>query len=269
MPTQCPKCKATLPRRGQFCLDCGLDLYAEGLRHKPFPWLQVLAIPAVVGGVLAVLIIGPCKSSDTAPEIDTVVEQTKDFLRLVGEKDYAAAAERFLVANRARAGEVEEKLREAVRGAGAQGLKNAQSHGFRSLDETAAYVRKHTNRHPEYLAKLLYAVVSHGDPNPWLSAQRTERFLAWYLDQAFGGVDAAKAQLSTQDARWEDGVLTVRVRYPEEAAPPPGVADPSVLRWRLAGAAWGGCGKQRAVLDFGADDHLGDFLDLLKRLPAD
>ncbi len=267
--TECPKCKTALPRRGQFCLDCGLDLYAEGLRRQPIPWLGIIAIPAAVAGVLAVLVIGPCKSGETAPEIETVVEQTKDFLRLLADKEYAQAVGRYFRANGARFEDAEGKLREAVRGAGAQGLKNAQSQGFRGLDETAVYVRKHTTRNPEYLAKLLHAIVSQPEPNPWLSARRTELFFEWYLEQAFGGVDLAKAQLSTQDARWEEGVLTVTVRFPEPVTPAPGMADPTVLRWRLAGSGWGGCSKQRAVLDFGADDHLGDFLDLLKRLPAE
>ena len=151
----------------------------------------------------------------------------------------------------------------------AQGLKNAQSHGFRNLDETTVYVRKHTTRNPEYLAKLLYAIVSHPDPNPWLSARRTDLFFEWYLEQAFGGLDLARAQLSTQDARWEEGKLTVTLRFPEPVTPAPGMADPTVLRWRLVSGGWGGCSKQRAVLDFGTDDHLADFLDLLKRLPAE
>ena len=266
--TECPKCKAALPRRGQFCLDCGLDLYAEGLRHQPIPWFRIIAAPVVVAGVLAVLIIGPCKS-ETAPELDTVVEQTKDFLRLLAEKNYAEAAERYLKANRAHFEDAEEKLRNAARGAGAQGLKNAQSQGFRNGDEVLAYVRKHGARNPEYLAKLLYAMVSQPDPNPWLSSQRTGLFFAWYLEQAFGDLDVAKAQLASGGARWEEGKLTVTLSFPDPVTPAPGMADPTVLHWRLVSGGWGGCGRQRAVLDFGTDDHLADFLDLLKRLPAE
>jgi hypothetical protein len=265
---ECPKCKAALPRRGQFCLDCGFDLYAEGLRHQPFPWFRTIAVPAIIAGALAVVIIGPCKS-ETAPEIDAVVGQSKEFLRLLAEKDYAQVVESYLKVDSGRFGEAEERLRDAIRGAGAQGLKNAQSHSFRNLEETTVYVRKHTTRHPEYLAKLLYAIVSHADPNPWLASQRTERFLAWYLEQAFGDLDMAKAQVASGGAHWEEGKLTVALRFPEPVTPAPGMADPTVLRWRLVSGGWVGCSRQRAVLDFGTDDHLADFLDLLKRLPAE
>jgi len=269
MSSQCPKCKAALPRRGQFCLDCGFDLYAEGVRHRPFPWFHVIGIPAIVGGVLAVLIIGPCKS-ETAPEVEVVVEQTKDLLRLLAEKDYGRVVERYLKADSARYGQAEEKLRQIARGDGAQGLKNAQSHGLRNPDEALTYVRKHGSKSPEYVARLLYTIVSHPDPNPWLSPRRVERFYEWYLEQAFGGLDASRPpQPAAEGARWEEGVLTVAVRYPDPMKLAPGMADFSVLRWRLVSSGWGGCGRQRAMLDFTADDHLAELLDLLKRLPAE
>lgn len=269
-PTQCPKCKATLPRKGQFCLECGLDLYAEGLRRRPIPWLQIIIVAVLVAGVLAVLIIGPGRP-ESAPEVEQVIEQTRDLLRLLAEKNYGQVVDRFLRANAQRYREAEERLRQIARGDGAQGLKNAQSHGFRSLDETLAYVRKQVTRHPDYVARLLYTIVSHPEPNPWLSPRRVDRFLEWYLEQQFGGLDMARAQLLAGGARWEDGALVVNVRYPEMPKRIPGLADPTVLRWRLASGTWGGCGKQRAVLDYGgeAEDHLGEFLDFLKRLPAE
>ncbi|HUT34643.1 MAG TPA: zinc ribbon domain-containing protein [Planctomycetota bacterium] len=266
--TQCPKCKAALPRRGQFCLDCGLDLYAEGLRHPPIPWFRIIALPVVAAGALAVLIIGPCKS-ETAPEIATVVEQTKDFLGLLAQKDYGRVVERYFAANTQRYADAEEKLRRIARGEGAQGLKNAQSQGLRNLDETLAYVRKHSARNPEYIAELLYTIVSHPDPNPWMSSERTERFFEWYLERAFGSCDAARAQVAAEGARWEGGMLTVTVRYPEPVPPAPGMPDPTVLHWRLVSGSWAGCSRQRVVLDFGTDDHLGDLLDLVKRLTAE
>ncbi|MBM4036986.1 MAG: hypothetical protein FJ290_00605 [Planctomycetes bacterium] len=266
--TECPKCKTALARRGQFCLNCGLDLYAEGLRHRPIPWFRIIAAPAVVAGVLAVLIIGPCKS-ETAPEVQVVVEQTGELVRLLRDKDYGQVVSRFLRANTARFEDAEELLRQCARGAGAQGLKNAQSQGFRNLDEALAYVRKHGTKHPEYTARLLYTIVSHPEPNPWLSAQRTARFFEWRLEQAFGDADLAKAQVVPGDARWEGGMLAVGVQYPEPVLPFLGIPDPSVLRWRLAGSGWAGCGRQGAVLDFDAHDELAELLDLLKRLPAE
>jgi len=266
--SECPKCKAALPRRGQFCLECGLDLYAEGLRRKPIPWLQVLLVAAIAGGVLAVLVIGPGKPQ-AAPEVEAVIARTRDLLRLLADRNYAAVVDGYFKTNSARFAEVEELLRESARGAGAQGLKNAQSHGFRDLNAALAYVRKHGTKHPDYIARLLYTIVSHPEPNPWLSPRRAERFFEWYLEQAFGAADVAKAQLDTADARWEEGRLTVKVRYPEPVAPPPGVEDPSVLHWRLVTGGWGGCTTQRLILEFGTDDHLGEFLDLLKRLPAE
>ena len=267
---ECPKCKAALPPTGQFCLDCGLDLYAEGVHHRPVPWFKIIAIPVVVAAVLAALIIGPPKR-ETAPEVEAVLAQTRDLLGLLAQKDYATAVERYFKTNAARFDAAEETLRETARGQGAQGFKNAQSQAFRSLDDALAYVRKYGTRNPDYIGKLLHVMVTHAEPNPWRSSRRTEMFFAWYLEQAFGGADVAQAQLDSGDARWEGGLLTVKVRYPELAAPPPGVADPRVLRWRLVRSGWAGCERQRVVLDFctSDDDHLAELLDLFKRLTAE
>jgi len=266
---QCPRCKAALPRKGQFCLDCGLDLYAEGLRRRPIPWAQIIVLPLLVAAVLAVLVIGPCGRSQAPPEIEAVVEQTRGLLRLLAERDYAGAVHHYVRANAARFAAAEEKLRDIVRGDGALGLKNAQSQGFRNFEDCLAYVRKHRTRHPRYVARLLYAIISHPEPNPWLSPRRAELFFAWYLEQSFGGADVARAKVTAGDARWDEGRLAVAVRYPEPPELFPGAADPRVLHWRLAGGGWGGCGRQRAVLDLDEDDHLDELLDLLRRLPAE
>ncbi len=46
--THCPKCNAELPRKGQFCLDCGLDLYDEGIHHAPSPWFPIIVVALVI-----------------------------------------------------------------------------------------------------------------------------------------------------------------------------------------------------------------------------
>ncbi len=265
--TQCPKCKAELPRRGQFCLDCGLDLYGEGVRHRPFPWLKVLGIPAAVAIIAAAFVIGSRGKDETAPEVEAVVGQTREFLGLLAQKDYGAAVERFVKANSARYKEAEEKLWQIVRGAGAQGLKNAQSQGFRSLEAATTYVRKHRTAHPDYIGKLLYTIVSH--PEPWLAPRRAHRFFEWYLEQSVGDTDVANARLAAQDARWDEGLLVVKVQYPGGPKPFPGAADLGELRWRLAIGGWGGCARTRVVLDLGGDDHLDELLGFLKRLTAE
>ena len=266
--TTCPKCNAKLPAKGRFCLDCGLDLYGEGLRRAPIPWGKIIGLPLLVAGGIAFLVIGPCQSS-TPPEAAVVTRAAQDFLRLVGAKDYAGAVDRFYAADAKRFAEAEGKLHSIFRGEGAPGLNIARSHSFRTYDDLLGYVHKHGTRYPEYVARLLYAVLSQPEPNPWLSSRRTELFFAWYLEQAFEGTEASRAELASDEPRWDDRVLVVTVRYPTPSARPSGVADPSTLRWRLVGGGWGGCSKQSAVLDFGRDDHLDEVLDFLKRLPAE
>jgi len=55
-PARCPKCEAELPRRGRFCLECGCDLYAEGVRRPPPP-LVPIALIALAVGIVAVLAV--------------------------------------------------------------------------------------------------------------------------------------------------------------------------------------------------------------------
>lgn len=267
---QCPKCKAALPRRGQFCLDCGLDLYAEGLRHRPVPWFHIIAVPIVAAGVLAALIIGPCKG-EGAPEVAAVLAQTRELLRLLADGDHAQVVQRYYRANAERFGAAEERLRQIARGEGAPGLKKAQAHGFRNLDEVLAYVRKHGTRNPECIARLLHAIVSHGEPNPWLSPRRVDRFFEWFLEQQFAGLDVSRADVSAATAGWDEGVLVVNVRYPQTPKPLGGLPDPSAFRWRLITSSWGGCTRHSVMLDYGGEveDRLSEFLDFLKRLPAE
>ena len=265
--TQCPKCNARLPKRGRFCLDCGLDLYGEGLRRPPIPWFRIIAVPAVAAGVLAVLIIGPCQR-EKAPEVEAVVASTRELLRLLGEKDYRGVVARFSKGNRAHFADAEATLHAIARGEGAPGLNIARSHGFRSIEEVLAYVQKHGASHPEYVAALLYTILSHPDPNPWLGPGRTETFFAWYLEQTFGEADAGHAEPAPGDPLRDGRRFTVEVVYPEPFGVLKGVADPTKIPWRLEGG-WGGCRRPSAVLEFGTDDHLDTLLELLKRLPAE
>jgi len=264
----CPKCNAELPPKGQFCLDCGLDLYAEGVHHKPVPWGRIIGIPLVVAAAAAVLIIGPCKAK-APPEATEVTRRTQNLLDLLAKEDYAAAVRRFLKPNAKQYAQAEERLRDIARGTGAPGLNIARSQGFRDLDDARAYVRKHGTPHVEYTARLLFDMLSQPDPNPWLGPGRTEAFFTWYLEQAFGELDVAEAKLPDHQPQWEEGQLVVQIGYPEWVPPCRGVADPGELRWRLAGSSFGGCGRQQVLLDFGREDHLDEVIDLLKRLPAE
>jgi hypothetical protein len=258
-PTQCPKCKAALPASGRFCLECGLDLYAEGIHHRPIPWFHILVIPLLVAGVVAVLVINPFKRK-TPPEVATVVRQSREFLELLGRKDYATAAERFLKADAKRLEEVKEKLRQICRPERVR-LDDLRSQQFRSHEEVRKYLDNQPSppEHPGYVARLLYAIISQPEPNPWMSPNRTERFLAWYLELAFSQADAANATLASEDPERGEGLLTVRIAYPAPAPPAvEGMPDPTMLRWRLMGNDW--------VLEFGTDDHLDEVLRFLRGL---
>jgi len=264
-PSRCPKCDSELPRKGRFCLDCGLDLYTEGIRRAPIPWLQILIL-LIVGVVAVVLLVAPPWQSKTPFEIEEARNATKDFVALVAGGDYEAIVQRYYKPDAARFKETEQQLWEIVRGQGARGRKIFDSQEFRDLEAAIAYVRKNETANVGYVARLLSDMCARSEL--WMSPQRTEVFFAWYLEQAFGGIEATPEQIGVDGPHWREGFLTVKLTFPEAPEPPRGVEDPTVLRWRLVGG-WGGCRKGHCVLVFGQRNHLDEVLDLLKRLPAE
>jgi hypothetical protein len=264
--TQCPKCGAELPRKGQFCLECGLDLYAEGIHRPPGPWVPLLLLVLAAGGVVAFLATRP--REQMPPEERLVRDHTAELLRLAHEGNYTEMVQRFFEPDRPRYERTGELLRNAVRGDGAPGLNVFRATCMDNLEEAAKFVRRHKAEHPELLVRMLAAITfKEGALRTSLGGtafgtQRTELFLAWFLELAFGEADTANAQVT--DVAWRDGpdgepLLVATVRYPQPAAPLPGVPDPTVIPWRRLG-------EGKWVVLFDAEAPLRELLALLRRV---
>lgn len=264
---RCPKCGVELSSRGRFCLECGCDLYAEGVHRPPLPVLPVLLALVAVGVLVAIGVLVARRSS-LAPEERLVRGRTEEVLRLAAAKKFDMIVRRFYVPNTAEFEAVGSALREIVRGSGAPGLNLFRASVMNNLDEARKLVERYGTKHRDYVVGVLAAICFPDGAlrttlgGTLIGAQRTETFCAWHLALAFRGLEPAKAQIA--GVRWDqapDGspVLTVSIRYPGEREVIPGIVDPTELRWlQVEGGAW--------ALSFGHTFHLDEVLDLLRRV---
>jgi hypothetical protein len=264
-PTRCPKCNAELPAKGQFCLECGLDLYAEGVHHAPFPWLAILIVLTLAG--VGVLVAMWPRAPKAPPENEEVARLTEEVLRLAADGKYREIVQRYCVPDAARLEKAGAALREIVRGQGAPGLNLFRATCMDDLDEAKKFVQRFGAEHPDYAVQLLAAIVFQGGSlrtslgGTQFGAQRTEEFLAWYLGLAFRDVDAGGAQVLS--VRWQDSpggesLLVASVRYPTLPDPVSGVAEVTSIPWRrLPDAKW--------ALALGEQAHLDEVLALLMK----
>ncbi|HUT34651.1 MAG TPA: zinc ribbon domain-containing protein [Planctomycetota bacterium] len=244
--TQCPKCNAELPARGRFCLECGCDLYQAAVRRPPFRWGSALILLAVVGGILALVVLGSTgwgfrRRPELPPEERVVRDLTRELLQLAASGSHGEVVRRFYRPNTQEFLRLDAALQEVVRGRGAPGLNIFRAHCMDDLDEARKFVERHGTEHPAYVVGVLAALTFQdgalratlgGTP---LGAQRAEDFAAWHLSLAFHSVDVKGSEIG--DARWRDGaggerLLAVAVRYPEPPRLVPGVVDPTALAWR-------------------------------------
>lgn len=265
--TSCPKCGAELPRRGRFCLECGCDLYAEGIRRPPLPIGRIVLVLAVVGGLVGLGLVASRRSNDR-PEERLVRAQTKELLELAGAKRFEEIVRKFYVPNTAEFEAVETTLREIVRGSGAPGLNIFRASAMDNLEEARKFVERYGTPHLDYVVGVLAALCFPDGAlrttlgGTLVGAQRAESFLAWHLGLAFFGLEPAKATITAiRAAEAPDGspMLIVSIRYPGQRQAIPGVIDPSELRWvQVDGRTW--------ALTFGHTFHLDEVLDLLQRV---
>lgn len=264
---QCPKCGAELPPRGRFCLECGCDLYEEGVRRRAVPWLPILLSLGVAGAVAAA-VVALTRTPAHPPEESLVRELSTEFLRLAADRKYDEIVRRFYQPNATEFDALDASLKEVVRGSGTHGLNLFRATCMDNHAEAQKFVSRFGAEHPAYLVRVLTGITfQDGDLRTSLGgtligAQRAEYFCAWHLGLAFDGVDAAAARIA--DIRWEDGpdgerLLAATIEYPQQPEPMPGVTDPSVLRWRqLRPGVW--------VLLLGGPLGLDDVLEFLTRV---
>lgn len=277
---QCPKCNAALPRKGQFCLECGFDLYAEGVRKPPSPWILILVGLGVVTAVVAYLVArsaGPRLDPD-AREVQAV---TREFLRLAADKKHDEIVRLFFEPDATHFKETGDELRGIVGEKGAVGLLKFHSLCCGNREEAnnlkEANIRMSNCGTPEqqdirqYLLGLLGALefkkgqlrgIADGTV---YGKKRTTAFLAWYVGFSFEGADMEKAEIA-ELVGWREPpgggekLYYVNLRYPRPPEVIPGLPDPAVLHWRrLDSGRW--------VLAFDEYDfHFRELLDFLQRL---
>lgn len=265
-PTHCPKCDAELPRKGRFCLECGLDLYEEGLHRPPFPWAAILLGLLVVGGLAAAVALWP-RGKKLYPEQRAVIDATTNLLALATRGDYSEIAERYCEPDAERFGKTGALLSEIARGSGAPGLNVVRATCKDNFEELQKLVKKYEPAHPAYVSELLAELTfENGAFRTWLGtafgSERSRVFLAWYLAMVFGDSDTAGAKVVK--AEWGDGpdgkpVMRVTVHYPKLGERPPGLPAPTVLPWRdLGDGEW--------TLALTDETLLQEVLDLLRRI---
>lgn len=266
-PTQCPKCSAELPRKGRFCLECGLDLYDEGIHRPPSPWLPLLVVALVVGGVVA-LVATRARTPKAPPEERLVRAATADLLRLVHDGEYAEIVQRFCEPDAAHFEHTASQLSEIVRGRGAPGLNIFVATCRNNPEEANKFVRRYGAEHPDYVMAVLAALTSDDGPvrtllgKPAFGKDGASLFLAWFLKLAFAGLDTSLAEIT--DVGWCDGpdgkpLLAVTVRYVGPSESLAGMPDPRDIPWRRLG-------EGKWALAFGDDTLLDEVLALLQRV---
>ena len=265
--THCPKCNAELPRKGRFCLECGLDLYEEGIHHAPSPWLPIVVVVLVLGGIVAFLASRPGEPK-RPPEEREVRELTADLLARVASADYRAIVERYCEPDAKHYERNDDLLGEIVRGSGAPGLNVFRATCLDNMGETHKFVDKYRAEHPEYIARLLAAITFEDGAlrtslgGTAFGSQRTQLFLAWFLELAFSDADAEHA--SIERVEWSDGpdgepLLAVTLHYPEPVQALPGVPNPAIIAWRRLG-------EGRWAITLTDETLLQELLDLLRRV---
>ncbi len=264
---RCPKCGAELPRRGRFCLECGCDLYAEGLRRPPLPVVSFAVVLFVIAALVALGLLASRKAEGTAEE-RLVRANTEELLKLAAEKKFEEIVRKFYMPNSAEFQAVDSTLREIVRGSGAPGLNVFRASVMDDLQEASKFVERYQTPHHGYVVGVLAAICFPDGAlhttlgGTLVGAQRAETFLAWHLGLAFLGLEPQKAQITAIRAdQAPDGspMFVVSVQCPGERQAPAGVIDPAELRWVQVG-------RGRWALTFGHTFHLDEVLDLLRRV---
>jgi hypothetical protein len=249
----CPQCQAQLPRRGRFCLECGCDLYEQGVRRRP---MHVVPLAVLVLAVAALVYYGATRGpgKQKSEEYVTVVEQlTPELLELAAEgerEDYGRIVARFYRPDEARYQRTHELLRDIVRDYAVE-LRHFRGACGNDPDKALAFVGKYEGRYPQYFAGLLSALmfeegVLHTELGVKVGEERTRDFVAWYLWLAFRPVEPGRAEIL--NAGWEpfgeEDYYVVDLRFPQSGdlvlpTPIAGVADPRRLVWhRLGDGSW-------------------------------
>jgi hypothetical protein len=243
--TVCPKCSATLPRKGRFCLECGLDLYEEGVHHRPVPWLPIL-LGVVGAAIAAVAIVARSAKPSLPPENEQVRALTRELMGALARQEYRDVVRRFCKPDKERYDEVHRLLSDIVRGeVGQAGLNVFRTRCMNDAEEAKRFAREFGAEHVDYVVAVLAALTFEdgalrGEFGGALTGvDRTEAFLAWYLHVVFLLIDASSAEIA--EVGWKEGpegdmLMVATMSYAEPGEARPGLPDPRYIPWRRLGA---------------------------------
>ncbi len=249
----CPQCHTALPRRGRFCLECGCDLYEQGVRRRP---MHLVPIAVLVLALAALVFYGATrrprkeKSEEQLAVVEGVTPELLD-LASEDEKDaYRRIVSRFYKPDETCYAQTHELLRDIARDYAVE-LRHFRGACGDDPAKALAFVRKYEAPYPEYFAGLLSALMFEDgflrtELGVKFGEDRTRDFLAWYLHLAFRAVEPERADVL--NAGWEpfgeQDYYVVTLRFPQSSefilpAPIAGVSDPRRLPWhRLEDGSW-------------------------------
>ncbi|NQT87705.1 zinc ribbon domain-containing protein [bacterium] len=247
--TDCPKCSASLPRRGRFCLECGLNLYEEGVRRRPVPWLPILAA-IVAASLTAVYIVAQSRKPSLPPENEQVRALTSNLMKLLSEKEFREVVRLYCEPDKEQYDEVHRLLGNIVRGeSGSHGLNIFRTRCMAANEENRfkeaeRFAREFGAKNVEYVVAVLAALTfPKGDLRGELGGtltgtDRTDAFLTWYLGVVFHKMDLTDAEVT--EVGWEKGpqgdmLMVATMSYIEPVQLVPTLPDPTDIPWRRLG----------------------------------
>lgn len=223
---RCPNCARRLPEKGRFCLECGQDLYEVGFRHPPsrMPYI-VLAVGVVLVGYVSYRVWRSSQPQLT-PWQREVLEATRNFLELIRTGKYRRAVDKYF--SESSAPEKYAKYREFLRSIDEHsGFLQVVSSSYERIRDIATTVSKY----PEYCATFVKSIA---DVKGRLRQKvgRTDRFLAWWLEESFSGVDLSSYRITVEVDEGEEGERAIaKIRYAGTPKVDPAFDDPRSIEW--------------------------------------
>jgi len=250
---KCPKCGKRLPKRGQFCHECGQDLYAIGFRHPSSNWPYVVLVVAIVATVYVLIRLRP-PAARLTPWQEEVLTATTQLLQLARDKKFDRIVSLYLAES------VNPDRYQALR----QELLDLSGHPncYLAASESTPYERLRdlastVSQYPDYCAFL---VQNMADTKGRFrqAAGRTDRYFEWWLEMTFSKTDLSSPQIKIEVPEDKDNQeATAKIHYSASAAVP-GFDDPTEIKWQKVE------GKLLPLL--ATDTHLKDVKDLLDKL---
>lgn len=232
----CPDCKVPIKTRTRFCLDCGCDLYAAGVIHRP-----------VLGRVIAVAVIVLVAAGLgwllwPRPELETPAQKevrlaTEQLLELVRRDDYDEVCREYYAPDAPSFDGLAEELTAIAKHQAMLPVLAEREQGLR----TAAKVAPEDFR--PFFADLLVAFGREGALSRKRGRRLAQAFVAWHLERVFAEADLDSASIRLIEINREGNRATCVVAGPdvsqdEIVAPTEMPEGALLLSWRRFEGSW-------------------------------